>query len=261
MPMLHVDAHFVPGRGHACCEDFAWAEDGPGGAFAVVCDGCTSVPHTDVGARVLALCAARQLRDGRRVELPALVRRARGIVRALGLDSSSLSSTMMWARRTGSSVEIEVHGDGVVAARRRDGRLEVWTLQFPSGAPDYPIYADELEDDHPYRRDGADRWTLEHRVGDWPLVHRSGRGPLRWSLPLRGYDRVALLSDGATAFTHAHHTVPVDLVVRRLVAFRSVHGRFAARRLRRLVGRECDQLDWAAQDDVSLAALCWEDAA
>ena len=52
------DAHFVMGRGHSVCQDYALAT----ARSAVVCDGCSSSRASDVGARVIALAAIRELR-------------------------------------------------------------------------------------------------------------------------------------------------------------------------------------------------------
>ncbi|MCA9708502.1 MAG: hypothetical protein KDK70_21815, partial [Myxococcales bacterium] len=74
---MYVDAWFAIGDTHVVCEDFACAGHTEAGAgFAVVCDGCSSSPQTDVGARLLAAAARVELERGRLPEADVVDRAA-----------------------------------------------------------------------------------------------------------------------------------------------------------------------------------------
>lgn len=249
--MVRIDAHFLGGLGHPVCQDYATA----GADTAVVCDGCSSAPDTDVGARLLAHAALHAspnaLEDGSWLHGPAAARRA------LGLPPSSLDATCIVARASDEHIRVTMFGDGVVAARDHDGHQVVAEVHYPRSAPPYPGYALDPQREHAYRSAGLGEPTIR---GDAPPPLRCDTA-LCWTFPRQRWAAVLIGSDGLSAFRRADQSpYATDAVVNALFRYRSPQGAFVTRRLRKFVSRDAPRQGVHASDDVAVAALCWEAA-
>jgi len=256
---MHTDAWFAIGDTHLVCEDFALAgRTAADEAYAVVCDGCSSSPETDVGARLLAAAARAELR---RDHLPGaeVVAAAARSTEALGLPASCLDATLLVALTRGSQCHVRVFGDGVVAALGRDGSLEVHRFEQPDQAPPYPSYQLDPARQQQWRR-CCSPILVEHVDGPQPARHEHTEPP-RLVFERDRWEAITLGSDGLDAFVRVHDgiasPVPPRQVLERLLSFSSPRGRFLARRGRRFLRRECAAEGWRPTDDVSLATIVW----
>ena len=270
---FHADAWYTTGDGHIVGQDYAIAHDGPGPqAIAIVSDGCSSSPDTDVGARLLARAA---LATGSERHSPcgsAAIWRAAAASEPLGLPAHALDATLLVAHAHDETIEISVRGDGVLAARRRDGTVEIWVVTHPQGAPYYPSYALDPARHREYLKVYGDCVKIEHRARDGRWHTESSRGEgRRFTLERAAYDLVLLASDGVLSFvgppcsedTHHHERqrdtdaapVAVGCIIAGLLGVPRLHGRFLARRARRFVGKTCTARGWRPLDDVGIAAI------
>ncbi len=249
--MLHVDAHFARGRSHAVCQDYALAT----AAGAVVCDGCSSAPHSDVGARLLAHAAASasmdQLPDARWLREPVAAQQG------LGLPTACLDATCILARVQDDGIGVCMLGDGVVAARQReDDALVVVEVSYAQSAPPYPSYALCPHRSAAYADAGLGSANIQTSAGAPPPMP-DGRA-LRWWFPRSQYSAVMIGSDGLGAFRRADQSpVPSSEVVSGLFRFPSPRGAFLTRRLKRYLSRDAPAEGLSPHDDVAVAALCW----
>ena len=249
--MPHVDAHFARGRTHAVCQDYTAM--GPG--VAVICDGCSGAPHSDVGARLLAHAAvtahADALADGSWLAAPDAARRS------LGLPEACLDATCIVARAHEDSIAVTMLGDGVVAARTHDDALIVIEVSFPDCAPPYPSYTLDPLRRAAYAEAGLGIPAIEASP-DAPVARHSP-GLLCWTFPRAQWASVLIGSDGLSAFRCADQSVaPTAAVVDALFRYPSPHGAFVTRRLRRYLAKQAPAAGLTPEDDVALAALCWE---
>ena len=160
---MKADHHFWIGKTHKVCEDYALSgvkEDGVSGdvTYAIVSDGCSSSPNTDIGARILARAATENLfkaHRGLEVFSEAVMAKADSQRLSLGLERSALDATLLvavnWDGRRRASVfgrsVSEVHqrtdifmmGDGVICIKAKDHR-EVIRAEYPLNMPYYPSY-------------------------------------------------------------------------------------------------------------------------
>ncbi|MCX4246815.1 protein phosphatase 2C domain-containing protein [Paraliomyxa miuraensis] len=267
---MHTDAWFCLGDTHVVCEDFALAgRTALGEAYAIVCDGCSSSPQTDVGARLLALAAQACLRLGRLPDAEEVVERAARAGALLELPPRGLDSTLLVALTDAERCRVRVFGDGVVAARRRDGGLHVHRFEHPDGAPPYPSYGLDPERLAAWRRCCAPV-VVEHRsgtgagVGPEPVCIEHEHTP-ELTLRIDELTSVTLGSDGLDAMVAVDDGVatplPVATVLERLLCFPRPQGRFLARRGRRFLRRECARDGWRPTDDLALATILWPEAA
>lgn len=262
---MHADAHFVIGRDHRVCEDFA----GIGPAVAALSDGCSTTPETDLGARLLVRAAIRAIRPGGdsgrgplKALAPALVPAlvpALKHAHAIGAPIDCLDGTLLQIEACADAFEVSAVGDGFVAARLRDGGWRYWWIEYPSGAPLYVSYLLEP----PRRAAWVAAFGKQREVRCWdgaawqPAQEGPGGHPDHpWQLRLdiEAYDLALVFSDGvASARIETGERVPPELVLQRLTAFKGTAGRFATRRLRRFAQREALALGWRIADDLSVA--------
>jgi len=248
--MLHIDAHFARGRSHAVCQDYAAV--GPG--IAVVCDGCSGAPNSDVGARLLAHAALRATPDA--LADGSWLRRSETARRALGLDVAALDTTCIVARAAEETIEVTMFGGGVVAARRLDGTLSIIEVSFSQSAPPYPSYALSDVRRQAYERSGLRSPTL-HQTDHAPPAVALGSG-LSWSFPRTEWTSVLVGSDGLGAFRQVDMTLaPATEVVPAVFRYPSPRGTFVTRRLRKYLAKEAPARGLHPEDDVAVAALCW----
>jgi hypothetical protein len=211
----------------------------------ILADGCSSALNSDLGARLL-------VRAGGDVE------QALEWTRAIGLEDDALDATCLTAQVDPTGVQVEVIGDGVVAAQRRDGTLAVWRIEYPSNAPAYPLLA--------VQPDRAAAWAAcfgnTRRIhGPDGVTDLPGYTPWSRRFDRAEYDRVAVFSDGVTALEACvstetgRHFEPVDAVdaVAQLMAIRHPKGAFVERRVRRLF----DRTGWRARDDFAMGMWAW----
>jgi hypothetical protein len=227
---MHGDSVFLKGSTHLVCEDYADHEDG----FALVSDGCSSAPRSDVAARLVFLGARRAF---------ALARGDLGIgpaalkaldLRCLAEMAEPLYATFLAARVWGPRVLITVVGDGDVLLGRRDGGLERLTFRYPANAPYYPAYALDA--------DLALRWE-EDFPGNRLVVESTGGEPMRPEHPwvtlereVSELDFVLLTSDGLHSFAdRTGQPFDASEVVGPLCAFKNRSGDFLKRRVLRMM--------------------------
>ena len=276
---LAADHVFVQGSTHQVCQDYSYTSTEHSPAVAIVADGCSSSPHTDVGARLLALEAG--LVSARGVDMIdvgtacAMYGSARAHVPWAIRDVDCLDATLLVAQAFPATgiLRVVAWGDGVLVRRRRaDAGLEVVRVSFlgPNDKPsDYPVYLayftreDRLHtvlERSPFRR--VETWDLAAGQPPQVSVESVRDNPVFvWSGEAEQYDLITLLSDGVGTFyrevesgTWKHpERIGLSEVIEPLVSFRGA-GPFVLRRVTRALR------DWAREgithaDDLAVAAL------
>jgi hypothetical protein len=289
-PRAAADAYYALGAGHVICQDFALGGMSQHGEpYAIVSDGCSSARHSEFGARLMAAVARRELQRGAPVDVGRVLRAAWQLGRELGLPPSCLDATLLQAWVHAGRVHCLLAGDGVLAGRRRDGTLEAWAIEAPSGAPPYPSYLLEPGRLAAYLATGPERrirhWrgraTPEGARGEehcWleritPGPPAAGLDPSepaegflrRFDLALGDFELVMLLSDGAASFgriapgdpSRRCEPVPLAAVLGQLLAIPSARGEFVVRRCRRFLASFCREQGWQHHDDLAVGAISW----
>lgn len=274
---MNADAHFVIGKTHKVCEDYAIAGEFEGQAFAIVSDGCSSSPDTDFGSRLMARAAVEDFSRWKDVlELPASLNPERCLWqadtwrKALGLNPYCLDATLLMAFQAEREIRVFVTGDGVVAARKR-GSVEYhyWAVRYPSGAPGYLSYLLDPKRLAVFIGQTEGTRLVEHYTGPRDEIRNirvpwGAWGPA-WTLQLdpAEYDLVAVMSDGAESFQREEggRLVPVPLwdVLDQVMSVKGAKGQFITRRLNRFLTRFCVKNGWQHYDDFGVAALAIPD--
>lgn len=296
--MSTADVAFAIGTEHLVCEDYGLAHSGAAGerSFVALADGCSSSADTDIGARLLCHAVARRFRSqacALRADPEAPVPTAfsprdvihdadawRSIMR-LPVDVLDATVAVVFENQS-NAAEVALVGDGVVAARRRDGAgIDYAEVTCAHNAPTYLSYFVKHEvlgnDGVPlgaYQAAGGGvRFISTQAVGcervstqdhTWTEVALApdGEGPdlaLSWIFDRDRYDAVAVMTDGVSSFRTATEDGPAPVpsreVIAELMTFKSATPGFAKRRLRRFLTRHCAVRGWRNHDDVGIAAL------
>jgi hypothetical protein len=268
---MAADSFVYIGKTHRVCQDHAAAGATPGGlAYAVVSDGCSSSDDTDFGSWALVRAAQVHLsQQGRLDGVEGILSLAARMAGECWVDRNALDATLLLAVLQGSRVEVRAWGDGVVLARRRDGRLEAHRIEYRHGAPAYPSYLLDPER-------GAAYLAQTERGLRSVAVHLGNRGawetrtveaesapgePLVLAFDAAEYDLVGVASDGLSSFQQklagGAGLAPVPLldVVPQIMAFKgAMAGEFVVRRMRRFL-KDGSGLGWQHDDDIAVAML------
>ena len=254
---MHADSAYVIGATHEVCQDYALTGNTERGAFGIVCDGCSSSPDTDVGARLLALAVKNGLcawpDDEPGFDFSLIAQQAPLALMTLGHDRlEALDATLLVVRAVEKSYEIVVYGDGASAALDHDDDVNAVITTSVSGAPPYLSYCFNSKRKQAYvdarlgeiRNDIADGscWVTPGE----PSYTRSGE---------RSYKALAVFSDGVSSFRDANgDAVDPHIIIHELMTFKTTAGAFVRRRMRGFL-RTCKELGWVHTDDLAMAAI------
>lgn len=267
--MINSDSMFWIGTSHKVCEDYALSYNLDGFSYAIVCDGCSSSPETDFGARLLAKAAEYHIK---RIEEPDyglyVIEEARLNRNAIGLHDLALDATLLVAASFPDKTIIKVFGDGVVLV---DGcnETEVFgssgilrCFEYQSNAPYYlnykmdkvrsGIYVDNTPKhdkiityyDYPKMLSNYTEEfdaTADHTY----IYNRSNRPQL-----------FLLMSDGICSFIdkESKGSVPLEDIIDELLNFKLFNGKFIERRVQKF-RKLCVDNNWQNFDDVSIAGI------
>jgi hypothetical protein len=272
---MSADAYVRMGSTHAICQDYAVAGSREGRPFAILSDGCSGTtdksdpgsPHTDFGARFLVRSALRKLPHlfNGDFDSGGIVAEAMGMARQAELGRGALDATLLAAVQTPTGGQTFQTGDGVVAARHRDGSISYCTTSFGENAPYYLSY---LLDHNLHRifHDVAKtattvRNTFMPGVGwDTPSTYVRELGEYRICqrgyFPATEHDVVLIMSDGAESFfDKAGEVVPLESVLEQVFAIKNVAGEFLTRRCNVFLHKFCAENGWRHADDFSVAGI------
>lgn len=261
---LHTDCSFRIGAQHLRsglpCQDYALAESWRNRAHALVSDGCSSGARTDIGARVVALAQQQAWRFDHNFKQTVEITQT-----ILGLSDSDLLATKVCVAVTSFGVFAEIHGDGVVAFRHRDGGLRIVRLEWDRNMPSYPIYAADNYEPFAYDHGGLDVGAAKViEVRDGALSERM----MQVQSVMRGYrftehtdiSAVAVFSDGVCQVDGVDSNGVINWidVVTELMAFKTKKGDFVKRRMNAFL-RDVEKIGRGPIDDIAMAAIVIEE--
>ena len=277
---MNTDIFFTQGTTHKICEDYAMSNKSKQAPFVAVCDGCSSAPNTDFGARILAHSALPFLSANvDHFNIAEFIYNILGtslaVCRSLQLDPDCLCATFLALKAMGSKVRIMQIGDGVVVYKN-DTATRIIEVEFPGGAPYYARYEfnprakakfEELEvklTTTLITAAGIEKIQTTIRSSDflYALNQEIFKPSFAKEDGLVEWDYLAIMSDGASSFTRLNTTqtgkrnepVPIEDIVVPLLAFKGTKGEFVQRRCRRAF-KEFEKKGWHNTDDFSIGVM------
>lgn len=265
---MHADSYFVQGRSHRICEDYALTGLSHGRPFAVVCDGCSSSPHTDFGARILA----HSFKDAFNTfdlddygDLPPIaLAQAQVHAKSLGLDLTCLDCTLLAVWVDGENAYTLALGDGGCVVEFRNGIRWCMHWEFPSGAPRYLSYDLDQKRLAQYLEEYGEKIVersfaiMNDKVTDRQCCEYSSRTVMLspYLHKTNEVRAIGVFSDGAATFRNRDDGTaePVEGAVSLMTDFKTTTGAFVQRRMKRLM-KFYEDAGFAPEDDVSFAAI------
>lgn len=257
-----ADCAFVTGSTHEVCQDYARYGKGPNGPYAIVADGCSSSPDSDIGARLIVLAAEKFV--GAPLDLHAYHNKAIDLAdahaRSIGLPQFCLDATLMTVKLEKGVPLVMVYGDGYVASRR-NGVLQVLKISYPNNTPRYLSYRlDEnrkgeilpaVVEEFIFRSNGWEKTLISQMDQDFFFKYMDPES-----------DFVAVMTDGAGSFlrpvvsqtSKSNEAVPPEDVLPALLDFKTFQSGFVQRRVKRLI-KDSREKQWQHYDDLAIGAL------
>lgn len=258
--MLYYDYYFTIGETHDVCEDYVTQGHIPA-PFIVLCDGCSSSPDSDIGARILALTTKYIIENNPiwPLDYPnfgrKLIAQAFDVVTKMKLKESILDATVVLGFLHEDTIHVYVYGDGALLFKDSAGRISTIDISFIHNAPFYLTYWYDESRQEEYARYEARPLLLTDSINGQsdPLPFQT---PLSFSFPLQQFPLVAIASDGITQFIDMTQSVKLSLdeVSTDLLNFKHLEGEFVKRRTKRVLEQYAQQGIFPA-DDLSIGAF------
>lgn len=283
-------AYYTIGSSHVVCEDYAIGRQN----YGIISDGCSNGRgpriDTDWGARLLAKAAEEHLyrmnagfidwvSDEKLVR--AIIEQAAIQVRCLGVTRECLSATLGIAFVTCGIPRVLLAGDGIYGAKRRDGSVVFYHVEYQPGGTEknypacfYPRYLLELPLFDGYLSRFGGTYKVTTYMGTWDDLKVSEElfGTQRdhflhgRSFDVKDHEFVFVGSDGWGTFFKQNPEVgkpalmvPVEHAVRMAINFTDNTPGFVERQCQWLFRRNEEgtfvRLGWQHSDDVSFGVL------
>ena len=290
---FYADHAFRMGSSHQVCEDYSISVQfdffNIPVSCTVVADGCSSAPHTDMGARILAWSAlntvknqfgviydgyqeAKSIKDSKVYEIlgRSIIDGATVVCQSMGnLPKDSLSATLMLTIVCEQFTVVFVYGDGSVLFKYKDTNLyELLTVDFESGAPYYLSYWNDYMHEQNYLEKFPGKKTLtslswDDKDSSETKADLDIKKILYFYQPTKNLELVNVFSDGLNTFKKRVDGIdqPIEnfkSMVEELTNYKNPNGQFVQRRLTRL-SKDYIKQGIHHYDDLSTAAVLIRD--
>lgn len=289
---MNTDKYMAIGHSHRICEDYALSGDiNSSLSYAMISDGCSGSPDTDVGARIVSYSFLKNLRD--RFASTSLdqmgwesnknnfslkytmeewaqnsIFSSCNIVSKMNVSRLCLDCTIVVALSSSSKSVIMFFGDGAAIVEHLDGSKTCCQISYENDMPYYISYF--LEDNRrlqyisqcnpkaskrtiKFFKDGSiNSDCLEtHEVSKYDPI-----APHFWStLIIDDASSIVVTSDGIKSFQKDKKASIDSLdIAKRLSAFKNYNGQFIQRRLNRMQD-ELKKENISHYDDFSVAGI------
>lgn len=276
---MGADVFFNIGKTHKVCEDYAVCGLTPDEKhpYAIVSDGCSSSKNTDIGSRIICkslesmfhfynanphvpgqLLPLENALIYMQVKAEEILDSFKGIIDGQALDCTSLA-----IHRYDQEFHVIAAGDGVIAAKRHDGTLEIKVIEFAGNAPIYMGYVLNPERLEMLKKmyDCTKR-IYTHINGKPADVMVSNEIAEYFVYPISEYQMVAVMTDGVLSFrqltdsltSRTSEAVPVTEIVHNLMDFKGLVGEFVHRRCSKFLS-ECIGKNRFHTDDFAIGVV------
>jgi len=282
---MNNDVGIRIGRDHLFCEDFGrysrllHADVPSGTPYVVLADGCSDPlsPDTNIGAMLLSLAAENQLflHDSPDELHQAVMTTADYYRTSMKLHPQCLDATLLTARIIKSEnkrfIRATAYGDGIIAAKRKDGSIRVYNVVFESGRPYYlnynldPSRKSKMVELFGGNPNVVHDWMI---AADGTALHMQADGlniksenPLVVKhFPIEEYDFVAIMTDGVHRVVRVNEDgseviMPFTEAIERLMNFGAARAGVFVQRRMNLFERHCRQNKFQFFDDLSVGVI------
>lgn len=217
------DSFLKIGSSHSICEDYCLVKQD----VAILCDGCSSSKHTDVGARLIA--HAYYGTPNPRNILGGVFGQAFGISKQLEIGKEALICTLNTMYVNYDKIYIHMYGDGICYIKRKNLEGEIIHIDY-NNAP-YYYYYNHFGLREIYNKAFGEPTPIINGVRGEVIKDREPSYSI--CLDVSTIEYVLIFSDGICSFNKPY----VDML-KELVQFKGLQGQFIQRRLKYLFKHE-----------------------
>ncbi|MDX6710741.1 MAG: hypothetical protein QOH96_1757 [Blastocatellia bacterium] len=279
---MNVDSVFINGSAHLICQDYAASgihqpEESrhDNRAYAIISDGCSSSPDTDIGSRLLTKTAEQLIQSASNLSIQTIEaihhkasHSALRQARALGLGQSSVDATLLSLYASSNIIFAACSGDGVIVFQSNTGLIDAYVISFPRGFPLYPSYIHQpdrlaaLSSDQRFKEVSHYKNTGAEGALVLYSVHESTSITEIYQSPTENNRLVAIFTDGILSFSGLVQTqtsksmisIPIEEVLLDFLSFKTFNGAFLRRRFKR-VREQYQRKGWINQDDLGCGII------
>lgn len=235
---MNKDSFCKIGSTHAICQDYSLVGDN----YAIVSDGCSGAPNTDLGSRFLSLIAEKNINVSATTEdfLDNVKLGLTSLQNVFNIDQDCLCATLLTLVKRDDCFETVVIGDGAIVAQAEDGFISVVEFEFESGAPYYMRYElDQNLKDYYMSIHGQNVKIKEYNIDQNKRVSPTVTSYVDFSkdnyyftskFAFNEWKTVGVISDGLNTFSCNGVPIPSSYIVQELFSFKSYNGNFVKRR-------------------------------
>ena len=271
---MNVDSFFTIGSTHKVCQDYVlhgYQNDKP---YVILSDGCSSAVDSDFGSRLL--CKSLQpfiYNNNYNINslLDTTIKSAHFFSRSLNLQDDSLCATLVFLKIFRNCFQVFAVGDFVIAAKHKNGSIQIIECEYVSQAPYYLRYElDGLKEEY-FEKFGKkvkfhSYWIKNNEIYDDSVTMFDPFTDYHfYEFFINDYEFVAIMSDGAKSFlkTVISATTKQNISasplesLKEILSFKKYFGEFVQRRCQKAFKQFKDQ-NIHNYDDFSIGVISTE---
>ena len=264
---MNIDSYFEIGSSHKVCQDYALHGRVMDWSYVIGCDGCSSSPMTDVGARLLAFKAKSTIKFLRSLhgnhlinptETEVLVRKTlflgiRNICMDFQISAGVMDATLLIIISDEQNTLVMGWGDGSIILNYPEQEPLVISRHYQSGAPYYLSHGIDQNRTQSYiEQFNQPVVTLQdsEEISESPPTE-----PFIYKVPDPNWVSISICSDGIDTYRNEQNDfIPVGGMAKRWVAYKNPIGEFVQRRMQALK-RECLKEGLRHTDDIFCGSI------
>ncbi len=267
---MNQDCFFSIGKTHRICQDYAMGGSKNNLPFVVVSDGCSSSKLTDFGSRFLCKSIEEMIYTDVDISSDGFLLLHNAYIKSREclkeFPKECLDATLLMARvYDNKSIRVFVTGDGVVAAKRRDGVIIAKSIQYKDNAPLYLSYHYDQERKNLLKETyDCTKIITNHFIGKGlsPITEISTNEMEIYEFPISEFSHVSIMTDGVESFqrtindgtTKSSESVHLEEILPDLMSYKNDTGEFVQRRSQKFL-KECTEYGIYHNDDFSIATI------
>lgn len=286
--MKNINSYFKIGSSHKTCQDYAISGSiEPQYHYGILSDGCSNSLNSDVGSRLLALAAKKELLKyvtwNVEINLYNIIIEAEKNSQSIFSTSysSCLDATLGFILSFKDKILVELIGDGSIIIQYINDSIKIIDIAYENNSP---VYLNYLLDNktHLYktqfgnwcptvstvsleRKEDDPDWITLCNTKTWKRVSTSNfilEDDLKYEIPIftkelnaNDIKSVSIFSDGISSFMKNNLSLLKIDVLAELLGFKVLKGDFLGRRMNCFFNRFCPQNGISHYDDFSMVSF------
>lgn len=236
---------------HSVCQDYAIVSTG----CAVLSDGCSSSPRSEVGAHLAPILAEKY-------GIPEISNHLR---HDFFRNSVCFDTTLVYLREYVDHFLTTIIGDAIVISCAKSGIDLLDEIEYSENAPHYLSYLMDYNREllwrsqYPTNEKILKRTSL--KTGNYFFFPRNLTDPEVNSYDKNTHNAIFIASDGLKSFKDSSaQPIPLIDVVKEILSIKNYNGQFLQRRMTKMM-KDFAAKGIFATDDISIAGFYWGDEA